>query len=131
MRVLNRVQELPEVGFHLLGGSGGAVEQFACVVLVFLRRPQALDGQLGAKPGMNVVAAVDQYDLAGDTDVAEIRHAVPDHGWNAAGPVAQRQLQKLPSITTRPGLGLPHQEGLRDVTSVRKVPHLHTLAKIE
>lgn len=131
MRVLDRSDELTEVGLHLGEGAGGSVQQLVTHVFVGLGAAERLDRELRPEAGMNGIAAGHEHDLPRDAVLTHLGDTVPDNRWDAAGAVAERELQVFAAISARPQLDFTHEQRLRDLDSVRKFPNLHDAAKIE
>jgi NAD(P)-dependent dehydrogenase (short-subunit alcohol dehydrogenase family) len=73
----------------------------------------------------------DPHDFAGAAELASVLDAVPQHRGNAAGAIAERQLQKVAAVATPPDLNVSHEQGLCDLRTICKLPHQHGRTKIE
>ncbi len=98
VRVLDRPQELTQVGLHLSRGPSWAVHQLSVGELLITRAAECLNGQLGTEAGMHGVAAGDEHDRPGAAELTHLSHAVPDDGGHAARAVTQGELQILAAV---------------------------------
>src|SRR5437588_1368448 len=125
MGVLNRDQQLPQVALHLGERPHGSVEQVVSDVLVLPGGTQRQDGQLWSEARMHGVASRDEYDVPGRALFTRLRDTVPNHGGNASGSVAERQLQVFAAVAAGAELDLAYEQRLGDFASLCKFPDLH------
>ncbi len=127
MRLLDRVQQLSDLGFHLLHLTHGPVEQVRRVEAAGLRRGQAPQVDLRAEARMHGVAAADPHRRACASELLDLRQPLPDHARDRARAIAQLQAQVVAAIPPLPALGLSHHENLVDLGAVGQLVQEHDL----
>src|SRR5581483_6142148 len=98
---------------------------------VLSRGAQRRELELRSEACMDRVPACDEYDLATHAHCACLLDAVPDDRGNAAGPIAERQLEILAAVPARSQLDVAHEQRLSDLCAVGEFPDKHGAAKIE
>ncbi len=125
VRVLDRREQVAQVGLHRLGAARRPVEQVVGVVLRGARGAQRTDRHLRAVARVDRVAAGDMDGAAGGAVGREIARALPGDGGEHARAVAQLEAQVLAPVAALAQLGFAHHEHLLDVLAVDELPDEH------
>jgi hypothetical protein len=108
--VLNGGDELAKLDHHLLVGKRRRVVQVRRLELAGLSRAERLDGEGGAVPLVDLVAAGHAHHLARRGGVLDPLHAVPRHGLDHARDIAELQLQECVPVALLATRALAHEE---------------------
>src|SRR3954447_8164318 len=125
VRLLDRGDELAQVGLHLVGGARRAVEQGARVERARLGLAQAQQVDLRAVALMDPKAAAHVDRRAGLAERARALDVVPDHRDDRAGAVGQRQAQELAAVALGARLRAADHKHLVDLRPVLKITNQH------
>ncbi len=123
--LLDRGDELAQVGLHLVGGARRAVEELGRVERARVGVAQAEQVDLRAVARMDAEAAADVDRRACRAERARSLDVVPDHGDHGPGAVGQRQAQVLAAVALGARLGAADQEHLVDLEPVLEVTNQH------
>ena len=98
VRLLDRRDQLAQVGLHLLGIAQRAVEQIVELVGSRLGRAQRAQVDLRAVARVHDVAADHAHRLPRGHQRRDVAHAVPDHRDDLPRAIAERQAQELAAV---------------------------------
>ena len=74
---------------------------------------------------MDREAAADVHDLTAAAQLTDLGDVLADHRHDAAGAVAELELQIFAAVSPGSHLGIAHEQRLRDIDSVCKFPDFH------
>ena len=125
VRVLHGGDQLAQVGLHLVGRRGGPSSRSARSNVPGSAGPSGADRDLRAPALVDLVAPDDVHRRARAAELAHCGDVVPDHRRDAAGAVAEDQLEELAAVAPLAPVGLADQEDLVEVGAVLKVANEH------
>jgi NAD(P)-dependent dehydrogenase (short-subunit alcohol dehydrogenase family) len=131
VRVLHGRDQPAQVRLHLFGCARRSVDQLLRRILAGAGLAYVLYGQLGPEARMDEVPPVDVHDLAGSAELTHFGDFIPHDPGHAPGPVAEQEPQILGPVAAPAHLDIAHEQRLRNLTSIRKLPDFHRVTKVE
>jgi hypothetical protein len=125
VRILNRRDQLTQVGLHLRSRPRRTVDQILPRVLAILRRSHGLHDQPAPIPRMDRKAPDDVHDLAGAAHLPRRGDPIKHDRGHAAGAVAEHQLQVLLALTPPPDLGGAYEQRGGNLATVLQFSNVH------
>jgi hypothetical protein len=123
--ILDRRQQLAQVGLHLPGRARRSVDEVGEVERSGLGGADGAQLQLGAVAPADLQAAAHAHGRTDRGDLGDRRDLVPDVGGQAPGAVAEHEAQVLAAIALGTHLGRPHDEDGLDLGAPLQLSHEH------
>src|ERR1700677_1214848 len=127
MRLLDRVQQLADLRFHLLDAARRAVAQILELEAARRGRLEATEVDLRPETWVDRVATADAYRRSRPRQLLHVNELLPDHARDRPGAVAKLQAQVLAAVAPLAALSLANQQNLVDLHAVTQLVQEHAL----